>query len=416
MLFLNRELNTCVISAGGRGTRLKEITNDFPKPLFPINNLSCLERTLNLLIEQKIFNIFILTCYKKQLFESIVNKYNKNINITLIEEDKPLGECGGLWLINDRLNGEVLFINADLIWEIDLRRFFEFHSEHKSDVTLLTHTCTHIYDSDLIEESANKQINKFSLKPHCSSSKTNMFLGNAGIGIFNSNILKVLNPPLNKSPSFCNYILNNMKKYNLKVYSYNSTEFVKDIGTSKRFKEVESLIKANAIRKKSYRNKQKCLFLDRDNTLIKCHKNEYIISINQVEFITNNIYKISKIREQYDLAIIVTNQPQIAMGLVDWPTVISINSFVIEKCLNLGLKIDSFNLCPHHYDSGFKKEVSQLKQDCFCRKPKPGLILQEALSRNIDLKNSLMIGDHVNDEIAALRAGCKFKYIDNLTT
>ena len=81
-------------------------------------------------------------------------------------------------------------------------------------------------------------------------------------------------------------------------------------------------------------NKKKVIIFDRDNTLIKCPKNEYIISINQVELFTQNIYKISKIREQYDLAIIVTNQPQIAMGLVDWPTVNSINSFIIEKCLN----------------------------------------------------------------------------------
>ena len=415
MFFLGRELNTCVISAGGIGSRLKEITNNFPKPLFPINNLSCLERTLNLVLEQNIFNIFILTCYKKKSFESIVNRYNKNtnLNITLIKEEKPLGECGGLWLIKNKLDGEVLFINSDLIWNIDLQRFFNFHGENDADVTLLTHICTHPTDSDLIFESANKQINYYSLKPHKEEENLNMYLGNSGIAIFGSYILNKLNLP-KKSQSFCNFVLSSKSKNNLKVFSYNSSEYVRDIGTPKRFKEVELLLKKDLINRKSYINTQNCLFIDRDNTLIKCDPKNYIVSINQVEFLFENIKKIKKLRSNFDLAIIISNQPQISMGLVSWDNVSSINAFIINNCLKLGLKIDAFTICPHHPHSGFKGEILELKQNCFCRKPMPGMYLKEAYLKNINLKESLMIGDSEVDELASSRAGCNFLSVGDL--
>ncbi len=415
MQFLNRKLNTCIITAGGEGSRLKTITKGMPKPLFPIDGISCLERSIKLVKGFNIKNIFILTCYRKELLIDKVNEYNKKylLNIKVIQEDSPLGECGGLWLLKKELKDEILLINADLIWNIDIKRFFTFHIEHDSDVTLLTHACTHAKDSDLLSESSNKQILNFSLKPHKNNIIPNMYLGNSGIALFNSKILSKINPPKEK-PSFCNHILNNINTSNLKVFSYNTSEFVKDIGTPERFVQVERILESNLVNSKSYINKQKCLFIDRDNTLIECADKEYIININQVKLMKDNISKIALIRNKYDLAIIITNQPQISMGLASWDKVISINSYVIQKCLALGLKIDTFSLCPHHYHSGFDGEIIELKQDCFCRKPKPGLFLKESYFRNIELSESVMIGDSETDEIASLRAGCNFINVSNL--
>lgn len=415
MEFLNRNLSTCVITAGGQGTRLLEITKDIPKPLFPINGLSCLERSIKIIINFGITKIYILSCYKKNILKEKVEILNSKyrINIKLIYEEQPLGECGGLWLIKNELKNDILFLNSDLVWDIDIRRFFIFHVEHQSDITLLTHTCTHPKDSDLISEFSNKQIFKFSLKPHKGEYSQEMFLGNSGIALFNSQMFESLNIPKGK-PSFCNHILNSFKKSNLKVFSYNTTEFVKDVGTPKRFKEVELILKKGLVSSKSYRNPQKCLFLDRDNTLISCPIKEYITNKNQIKFLENNIIKISELRSNYNFAIILTNQPQISMGLISWQDVIKINSFIIQKCLEFGLKIDGFNVCPHHYHAGFVGEVSELKQECFCRKPKPGLFLDEAYFRNISLSQSLMIGDSEVDKIAANRAGCEFLNVANI--
>ena len=94
------------------------------------------------------------------------------------------------------------------------------------------------------------------------------------------------------------------------------------------------------------------------------------------------------------------------MGKLSIERLDSINSTVIKYCLSKGLKIDVVTFCPHHPHKGFENEISILK----------GLFLQETKSRNdfrtvflrnINLGNSLMIGDSV-DLKAAGNSGCKF--------
>ena len=81
-----------------------------------------------------------------------------------------------------------------------------------------------------------------------------------------------------------------------------------------------------------------------------------------------------------------------------------------------GAFIDAIYVCPHHPDKGFEGERSEYKCDCDCRKPKAGLFLQAAKDFNIDLSQSIMIGDSENDVRAGNAAGCKKSILikDNL--
>ena len=63
--------------------------------------------------------------------------------------------------------------------------------------------------------------------------------------------------------------------------------------------------------------------------------------------------------------------------------------------------------------SWYENEVEILKQDCFCRKPNPGLLLEQSFLRNIDLKESLLIGDSERDLLAAKNAGCSFLHVNS---
>lgn len=72
-----------------------------------------------------------------------------------------------------------------------------------------------------------------------------------------------------------------------------------------------------------------------------------------------------------------------------------------------GAYLDAIYYCPHHPDRGFEGEIKELKVNCECRKPKPGMLLQAAKDLNIDLKQSWMIGDGENDVQAGINAGCK---------
>ena len=72
-----------------------------------------------------------------------------------------------------------------------------------------------------------------------------------------------------------------------------------------------------------------------------------------------------------------------------------------------GAYLNAIYYCPHHPHKGFEGEIPDLKIDCDCRKPKPGLLLKAAEDFNIDLSRSWMIGDTENDVKAGIAAGCK---------
>ena len=76
-----------------------------------------------------------------------------------------------------------------------------------------------------------------------------------------------------------------------------------------------------------------------------------------------------------------------------------------------GAYLDGIYVCPHHPHRGYEGEISELKFDCDCRKPKPGMLLQAAKEFNIDLSASWMIGDSEADVLAGKAAGCRTAYL-----
>ena len=282
-------------------------------------------------------------------------------------------------------------------------------------MTLVTHTSDHPEDSDLVSVPNGTLVEDIFLKNHDKKICKNAYLGNSGIFIINKALLDVLNPPKEEdSKSVFHFIVRNIFNQKINIYSYNTTEYIKDMGTPKRLKVVQEDLSKGKVFHKNYKNPQKALFLDRDNTLIKCEKGNYVINKNEIEFIIPNIDNIVQISLKYDLVCLVTNQPVIAMGKISLRELDEINSILVKFCLSKGLKIDVVAFCPHHPHKGFKGELEILKKDCFCRKPNPGLLFEQSFLRNINLKESLMIGDSDNDFFAAKNAGCNFLNINEL--
>ena len=106
------------------------------------------------------------------------------------------------------------------------------------------------------------------------------------------------------------------------------------------------------------------------------------------------------------MAIVVTNQPVIARGEVTKDELEEIHNKLETLLGNEGAYLDAIYYCPHHPESGFNGEIKELKVDCDCRKPKPGMFLKATEDYNIDLENSWMIGDSDNDVKAGEAAGC----------
>ena len=177
------------------------------------------------------------------------------------------------------------------------------------------------------------------------------------------------------------------------------------MGTPDRYEAVCKDFVSGRVAGKNLRKKQKAVFLDRDGTI-----NQYVGFLRneeQFELLEGVAEAVKKINESGYLAIVVTNQPVIARGEVSFEELEKIHCKMETLLGKEGAYLDAIYYCPHHPHKGYKGEVAELKIDCGCRKPKPGMILQAAEKFHIDLSQSWMVGDGQNDIQAGKEAGCR---------
>lgn len=189
------------------------------------------------------------------------------------------------------------------------------------------------------------------------------------------------------------------------IFCYDSSEYVKDMGTPERYAAVVKDFNSGIVTRKNLKNKQKAIFIDRDGTINKYMG--FLHFIDDFELLPKAAEAIKLINSSGYLAIVITNQPIIARGEITYDELETIHN-KMETLLGLeGAYIDGLYFCPHHPHKGYKGEITELKIECDCRKPKPGMLLKAARDFNINLNNSWMIGDSERDIKAGQNAGCK---------
>ena len=148
-----------VIMAGGKGTRIQDITSDIPKPMIPINGVPVLEREIASLRNQGFTDLIITVSYLGSIIMDYFGDGSKfGVNIEYYNEKTPLGNAGALFKLKNELTEPFLLLNADVIFDVDFNRFVEFHKKHGGLVTLFTHPNNHPYDSGLIISDKNGMV------------------------------------------------------------------------------------------------------------------------------------------------------------------------------------------------------------------------------------------------------------------
>ena len=396
-----------VIMAGGKGTRIFSIASDIPKPMIRINDKPVLQLEIESLKRQG-FNDFIITIshlgYVIQDYFGDGSKFG--VNIEYFNEEKPLGNAGALFELRDKLTEDFLLINGDVLFEFDANRFVRYHKEKGGLVTLFTHPNSHPYDSGLILANKNSLVyqwlNKEDDRPVYYKNRVN-----AGIHILSPEVLK--ERPEKEKIDLDRDVLKPLCSKGC-MYAYDSTEYVKDMGTPERYAQVCEDLLNGKVERRCLSKKQKAIFLDRDGTINKYVG--FLRDIDQFELTDTAAQAIRMINDSEYLTIVVTNQPVIARGEVSFEELDEIHKKMETLLGKQGAFIDGLYFCPHHPHSGFEGEVKELKIDCDCRKPKPGMLLKAAEDFNIDLNKSFMIGDSDNDMAAGSAAGCKCIRID----
>lgn len=405
-----------VIMAGGKGTRISSVASDIPKPMIKIENMPVLEREIECLREQGFTDLIITVGH---LGHIIMNYFGDGsgvspvtgkpfgVHIKYFVEKIPLGNAGALYRMKDKLTDDFLLLNADSIFNVDFNRFVAYHKAQGGLATLFTHPNSHPYDSGLIiadkHGAVEKWLSKEDERPQWYKNRVN-----AGLHVISP---KVLETEINTLKIDLDRQLLKPLAGTGKMFCYDSPEYVKDMGTPDRYDLVCRDFKEGRVQVRNLKHRQKAVFLDRDGTINKYVG--FLRNINDFELIDGVAEAIKKINASGYLAIVVTNQPVIARGEVTFDELEQIHN-KMETLLGIeGAYVDAIYYCPHHPHKGYEGERPELKFDCDCRKPKPGMLLKAAEDFNIDLSKSWMVGDGENDIKAGKAVGCHTALIGN---
>ena len=389
-----------VILAGGRGTRLGNLTYSLPKPMIRIGDIPILEHQIRLLRKHNISKIIICTGY---LSEKIENYFgggsNWGVEIIYSTETVPLGTAGCVKELGEIAGKDFLVIYGDVMINMNLDYLIDFHYKKKGEATLVVHPNDHPYDSDLVEVDDRSKIINFFPKPH-GEGFIYRNLVNAGAYVVKDTIFEYIKK--NTKSDFGKDIFPLMLEHNESLYAYNTPEYIKDMGTSKRLLEVQDDFASSKFRDFNLSFARPAVFLDRDGVI---NKEKGLIScLDEVELIDNSAKAVKKINNTKYLSVVATNQPVVAKGFCTMEEVNNIHKKIETLLGKSGAKLDRIYFCPHHPDIGFPGEDPDYKIKCSCRKPNTAMIEKAKKDLNIDLENSYLVGDMTADIQAAKNA------------
>lgn len=391
-----------VILAGGMGTRLRSVTGNLPKPLVEVNGRPLLDYHLAHIAQAGIRDVLILAGYGADKIEEFCSDGSKwGIDLRTISEAVAAGTAGAVLQAFDYLQPRFLVLYGDTVFDFDIGRMVDFHEKYRPDATLFLHPNDHPHDSDLVEVDDQNRILKFHPYPHPSDSNLPNLV-NAGIYIIERDILKKLEG-LPIKPDFGKHVFSLLLAQGGYLMGYRSPEYIKDAGTPERLKKVSRDLLTGRVTQCSLLHPVPAVFIDRDGTLIE--ERGYVRQPSEVSLLSGVGSALAKLNGSNYRTVLITNQPVIARGECDEAGLRQVHNRLETLLGAEGAYLDALYYCPHHPDSGFSGERSDLKIDCGCRKPNIGLIEQAKFELNIDLTKSWMIGDTTTDILTAKRAG-----------
>jgi mannose-1-phosphate guanylyltransferase len=222
--------------AGGMGTRLKPLTNEVPKPMIPIMAKPILERNMLKLKDCGVDEIILSTGYKSQVIEDHFGYGEKwGLKIHYVCEESPLGTGGAIKNAESFFQETFLVFNADIFCDIDIKEMMEFHKKMKSAVTIAVTQVANPSAFGVIEYDDNLYAKSFIEKPEPSEIKSNYI--NAGIYLFEPEVLK--NIPGKKVVSIERETFPQLLKRGLKIAVFKSDAYWMDVGTIKKYIQVQ---------------------------------------------------------------------------------------------------------------------------------------------------------------------------------
>ncbi|MGO4918555.1 HAD-IIIA family hydrolase [Maribacter spongiicola] len=380
-------IKEAIILAGGFGTRLQKVVSEVPKPMADISGKPFLYYLLTYLQRNGIQRIVFSIGYKADIISDYFKDSYLDMRIDYAREEFPLGTGGGLkYALTYTESKDVLVVNGDSFYDIDLQKLYKVHEEKKPSVSF---SLKKLYNENRyggVEINEDLKITNFLDKTY----NGEIYI-NAGVYLINkerfNNVVDSLGDKFSLETE---YFLAKFKEEVFVGVPYSGKYFL-DIGIPEDYlkaqKEIVKLIEKET--------KRKNLFLDRDGVINNKIENGYVLNWEQFHFKKDFIDFIQKHNDKFSLKIVVTNQRCVGRGLISADQLKSIHGQMIEQLKDIDVTIDKVYFCPEIDDSAP------------CRKPNAGMLIEaEKDFSELTLDHSTwFIGDSLSDMQAGKKAG-----------
>lgn len=172
-----------IIMAGGKGTRLKPLTNVIPKPLIPLNDKTILEIIMDQFIEIGSSKFYISVNYKHEILKYYLENTNKNYDVDYFKEEQPLGTIGSVSLLKGIVKMPFFVTNCDIIIDQDYRDVYDYHIQNKNIITIVSAIKSQKIPYGVIKSGDEGLLVELTEKPE------NSYLINTGVYILNPEII-----------------------------------------------------------------------------------------------------------------------------------------------------------------------------------------------------------------------------------
>lgn len=172
-----------VIMAGGLGTRLYPYTKILPKPLIPIGDIPIVERIINKFKDFGCKEFYLTVNHKKNMIKSYFGELDKDYELGYLEEDKPLGTGGSLYLLKGKINKTFFVSNCDILIDADYESIYKYHKESKNLITMICAVKNLTIPYGVINLNENGEIDNMVEKPEFS------FITNTGMYLVEPEVL-----------------------------------------------------------------------------------------------------------------------------------------------------------------------------------------------------------------------------------